>query len=74
VSRYGADDTYPEDADPTNAACPDCGVDFWRGEFDTCVWCGPCAQRRDAWASVQEIRSLATAVLKSDPTKLKDIA
>lgn len=75
MSRYGEDDTYPEDqADPTNSECPDCGGAFWRAEMDRCVFCGPCAQQRDAWATAQELKTMAKAILNADLTKVRDIA
>jgi hypothetical protein len=74
VSRYGDDTTYPEDADPTNCDCADCGVAFWKSEWDSCPWCGPCAQRRDEWATAQDLKRMAKAVLTTDLTTIKEIA
>lgn len=75
MSRWGIDP--PDDGaydDPTNADCADCGTGFWKGEYDSCVWCGPCAQRRDDWATAQEIRHMAKAMLRVDLSKVKDVA
>lgn len=74
MSRYGDDATYAEDGEPTNAECSDCGLGFWRSEFDSCPWCGPCAQRRDDWATAQDLKRMAKAVLAVDLTNVKDVA
>ena len=74
MSRYTDDATYPEDAEPTNTDCADCGTPFWRSEYDACPWCGPCAQRRDAWATECELKRMAKAVLTTDLTTIKEIA
>jgi hypothetical protein len=60
--------------EPDGAICSDCGESFYRSEFDSCVWCGPCAQRRDDWITAQEIKRMAKAVWNADLTKVKDIA
>lgn len=62
------------DGDPVNAECADCGLGWWKGEHDSCVWCGPCAQRRDDWATAQEIKRMAKAVLTVDLMHVKDVA
>jgi hypothetical protein len=74
MNRFGDDDTDAYDSDPTNAECHDCGAAWYRSEFDACVWCGPCADRRDRWATAQEMRSMAKAVLAVDLMKVKDVA
>lgn len=71
---YYHDEDDPHAFDLLNAICADCGERWYRSEHDRCVWCGPCAQRRDAWATAQEIRSMAKAVLKVDLMKVRDIA
>jgi len=57
-----------------NAECHDCGQPWYRSEFDSCVWCGPCAQRRDEWATAMELKRMAKAVLAVDLTKIKGVA
>jgi len=76
VSRFGLDDDDREyDAPlPPNATCADCGIDYAKGEHDRSVWCDPCSDRRDRWATAQELRTMAKAVLAVDLMKTKDVA
>jgi hypothetical protein len=74
MSRYGDEPADYLDGDPCNADCADCGVGFWKGAFDSCVWCTPCAVRRDEWATAQEIKRMAKAVLSVDLMKVRDVA
>lgn len=76
MSRYDPRDEPANylDGDDCNAACSDCGSGFWRSEYDACPFCGPCAQSRDDWATAQEIKRMAKAVLSVDLTKVRDVA
>jgi hypothetical protein len=75
MSRYGDE---PDDAldveDLRNAVCADCGLSYARAELDSTPWCDECSDRRDRWATAQELRTMAKAVLKADLTKTKDVA
>jgi hypothetical protein len=74
--RYGDDDTTADDDDSIqpNAVCSDCGVSYSRAELDSTPFCDACSDKRDAWATAQELRTIAKAVLKVDLTKTKDVA
>lgn len=76
MTRYGDDDTFPEDdPEPVNYYCADCGLGFYRSPLDTYrCFCGPCAEKRDAWTTAQELKTMAKAVLQTDLMKIKDIA
>ncbi len=70
-----ADDRYADWPDqPFNATCADCGVDYSRAEMDRTPFCDTCSNRRDQWASAQDVRTMAKAVLAIDPLKIRDIA
>jgi len=74
VSYYhDEDDPHAYDLPPTNATCHDCGVDYSRGEHDPTVWCDECSDRRDRWATAQEIKMMAKAALRVDLTKVSGI-
>lgn len=45
-----------------------------RDELDSTPTCDSCSNRRDAWATAQELRHMAKAVLTADLLKVKDIA
>jgi hypothetical protein len=76
MSRYDQPDEPADylDGDPVNAECSDCGVGFWREPLDGCVWCGECADRRDRWATAQDVRLMLKAVLAVDLSKVRDVA
>lgn len=74
MSRFGDEPSDYLDGDPANAECADCGVGFYRSAFDACVWCGDCGQRRDDWATAQEIKRMAKAVLAVDLMNVKEVA
>jgi len=76
MSRYGDDDTPAYDTDEihANAVCSDCGVAYSRGELDSTPFCDACSDKRDAWATAQELRTIAKAVLATDLTTIKDVA
>ncbi len=57
-----------------NATCADCGVDYSKAEHDRSVWCDPCSDRRDRWATAMEIRIMAKAFLSADLSTVKDVA
>lgn len=74
MSSWGEElDPFEYEPKP-NAECTDCGTAFVRSEYDRCPWCADCAIRRDQWASLQDIKTMARAVLTIDPAKIKDIA
>jgi hypothetical protein len=72
--RYGDEDLDALDGDATNADCADCGTSYFRSGHDRCVWCGPCAQRRDAWVTAFELRRMAKAVLSIDLSTVREVA
>lgn len=76
MTRYGDDSTYHEDQDAQlpNAICSDCGADYSRDELDATPWCDACSNKRDAWATAQDLKRMAKAVLATDLTKVRDIA
>jgi len=74
MSRYGDEDADALDGEACNAECADCGVAYSKAEHDRTPWCDGCSDRRDRWATAQEMRSMARAVLAVDLSKVKDVA
>lgn len=75
MSRYGDDESDALDVGlAPNAECHDCGVEYSKGLHDRSVWCDTCSDRRDRWATAQELRAMAKAFLATDLTTVKDIA
>jgi len=75
MSRYGDEDADALDVGlPMNATCADCGIDYSRAELDSTPWCDACSDRRDRWATAQELRTMAKAVLRADLMTTKDVA
>lgn len=76
MSRYDGPEE-PADrldvGDRPDAECADCGLPFHRGSY-AMAWCEGCSNRRDHWASVEEIKTMAKAVLQVDLSTVKDIA
>jgi hypothetical protein len=57
-----------------NAQCGDCGEPFWLGHDDTGRLCDACCDRRDAHTDLNDLKRMAKAVLRIDPTTIKDVA
>lgn len=74
MSRFEEPADYLDADVHQNAECHDCGQPYARGEFDRTVWCDPCSDRRDRWATAQEVRQMLKAVLSTDLSKVKDVA
>ena len=66
-------DAFDADLQP-NASCSDCGVEYSKAIADQTTTCDRCSDRRDAWVTAQEIRTMAKAVLRIDLTNVKDVA
>jgi len=75
VSRYGSDDrdAYDDTLQP-NAECQDCSAPFSKAEDDPGVWCDFCSDKRDRWATALELRTMAKAVLRTDLTRVREVA
>lgn len=75
MSRFGEEPVDSLDADVRpNAECHDCGLPYARAEFDRTVWCDACSDRRDRWATAQEVRTMLKAVLDVDLSTVRDVA
>lgn len=75
MSRYGNDDRDAyDDSLQLNAQCQDCGIDYSKAEDDPSGCCDSCSDTRDRWATALELRVLAKAVLRTDLTRVKEVA
>ena len=79
LRRFASDLDYGaalngEDSLEPNATCTDCGVAYSKAEMDPTTWCDACSDRRDAHTDLLEIRLMAKAVLRSDRSKVKEVA
>lgn len=78
MSRYNSDvDAYAwlnGDELPANATCQDCQASYSKAEDDPSGCCDSCSDKRDRWATALEIKLMAKAVLRTDLTRVKDVA
>jgi hypothetical protein len=58
----------------SEATCTDCGVPYGREYDSPNGLCAECDDRREAWATAQQLKRMAKAVLKVDLTKVKEVA
>jgi len=59
---------------PANAICEDCRAPFWLEHDSTGRLCDTCCSQRDHHTDLLELKRMAKAVLRIDPTTIKDVA